>query len=117
MQLSSAVALISNSKHCPCCLPACLVSCGVQVKALTAQGGGDEAEDIMAALQAASRLSWTSKARFLVLIADAPAHSRDCNDLPTDRFPAGSPRLGCGVRDVMLAVRKQQVDLMLMPGE
>jgi len=71
----------------------------------------------MAALQAASHLSWTSKARFLVLIADAPAHGRDCNDLATDSFPAGSPRPGCGVRDVMLALRKQQVDLMLMPGE
>jgi hypothetical protein len=87
------------------------------VKKLVAQGGGDEPEDVMAALQAASGLCWTSKARFLVLIADAPAHGRECNDLPVDNYPGGSPTAGCGVREVMSELRKQQIDLMLMPGK
>lgn len=47
-----------------------------QVKKLQAQGGGDEPEDMMAALSAAAQLQWQAKARFLVLIADSPAHGR-----------------------------------------
>jgi hypothetical protein len=52
------------------------VHCCSQVKKLQAQGGGDEPEDMMAALSAAAQLQWQAKARFLVLIADSPAHGR-----------------------------------------
>jgi len=51
------------------------VSCS-QVKKLTAEGGGDEPEDMMAALSTAAQMDWKAKARFLVLIADSPAHGR-----------------------------------------
>lgn len=50
--------------------------CCSQVKTLNAQGGGDEPEDMMAALSAAGHLDWQAKARFLILIADSPAHGR-----------------------------------------
>uniref|UniRef100_A0A383V437 VWFA domain-containing protein n=1 Tax=Tetradesmus obliquus TaxID=3088 RepID=A0A383V437_TETOB len=62
------------------------------VKKLQVQGGGDEPEDMMAALSAAAQLQWQAKARFLVLIADSPAHG-----------------------SVMQQLRKQHVDLLVMP--
>ena len=69
----------------------------------------------MAALAAASRLDWKAKAKFLILITDAPAHGRDCNDDPKDKYPGGSPQQGCDVQTIMQQLRRQQVDLMLMP--
>jgi uncharacterized protein YegL len=69
----------------------------------------------MAALAAASRMDWKAKAKFVVLIADAPAHGRDCNDDPKDTYPGGSPSLGCDVQSVMQQLRQRQIDLMLMP--
>eukprot|EP00878_Enallax_costatus_P013375 GHUV01013985.1.p1 GENE.GHUV01013985.1~~GHUV01013985.1.p1 ORF type:complete len:1200 (+),score=534.70 GHUV01013985.1:114-3713(+) len=85
------------------------------VKKLEARGGGDEPEDIMAALSIAAQMDWKAKARFLVLIADAPAHGRECNDDPKDAHPHGSPRPGCDVPTVMQELRDKKVDLMLMP--
>jgi len=87
-----------------------------QMHGLVATGGGDGPEDIPAALQAVAQLDWRSKARFAVLITDAPAHGADCNDDPHDSFPRGSPRPGCEVATVMAALRKQEVDLMVRCG-
>ena len=42
-------------------------------------GGGDVPEDCLGGLNAAANLSWQAPTRFLVLIADAPAHGRDCS--------------------------------------
>eukprot|EP00775_Hariotina_reticulata_P003371 gene3371-3646_t len=85
------------------------------VKQLRAQGGGDEPEDMMAALSTVAQMDWKAKARFLVLIADSPAHGRDCNDDPKDAYPSGSPRPNCDLPTVMKQLCKQQVDVMLMP--
>lgn len=59
----------------------------MQVQTLRAEGGGDTPEDILPALDKAASLDWSSKARFLLLIADAPCHGRDCNDEPDDKYP------------------------------
>ncbi len=82
----------------------------VQVRSLSAHGGGDEPEDVLAALQKASVLAWRAKARFLVLITDPPAHGADCNNGAGDKYPAGSPTPGCSVPKVMRALRTQSID-------
>jgi hypothetical protein len=77
-------------------------------------GGEDGPEDVVAALDRASRLDWRSRARFIVLVADAPAHGRECNDDPADRYPAGVPG-GPALAEVMrrLADENRPIELML----
>lgn len=77
-------------------------------------GGGDGPEDVLGALDRASRLDWRAKARFIVLIADAPAHGGDCNDDPTDRFRGGVPG-GPTLKAVMkrLTDEAKPIELML----
>jgi hypothetical protein len=59
-----------------------------QVSSLQATGGGDLPEDILPALHAAAtQLSWASRARFALLIADAPCHGRDCHYGFHDSYP------------------------------
>jgi hypothetical protein len=41
-----------------------------------ATGGGDEPEDITGALEIAVKMSWKAKARYAILIADAPCHGQ-----------------------------------------
>jgi uncharacterized protein YegL len=97
-----------------CCMYDVRAGCGVlpvQVQGLTAAGGGDGPEDLLPALHAAASLSWKSRARFLVLITDAPAHGQDCNDDPDDQFPGGSPS-GLTPEQAMAGLRQQGVDLM-----
>ena len=43
---------------------------------LSAEGGLDEAEDVMTGLEQAARLNWASASRLIVHIADAPCHGR-----------------------------------------
>lgn len=61
----------------------------VQVQALVAQRGGDLAEDILPALHTAAGLDWQAKARFLLLMTDAPCHGSDCHNLASgqDSYP------------------------------
>jgi myosin protein heavy chain len=62
----------------------------MQVSRLVAKGGGDIPEDVLPALDAAAKLSWAARARFALLITDAPCHGRDCNDCPDDKYPSVS---------------------------
>lgn len=59
----------------------------MQVSRLVAKGGGDLPEDVLPALDAAAKLSWAARARFALLITDAPCHGRDYNDCPDDKYP------------------------------
>jgi hypothetical protein len=86
-----------------------------QVRQLVAQGGGDEPEDVLAAFNQAATLNWTGRARFLINIADAPAHGRECNDCTQDTYPMGSPTPGCTVEAVMKRLREKSIDLLMMP--
>jgi uncharacterized protein YegL len=82
------------------------------VRTLTASGGADGPEDVLPALHAAATgLDWRAKVRFLVLIADAPAHGRDYNNEPDDQYPGGSPS-GLTMAGVMKQLRQKGVDLM-----
>ena len=86
-----------------------------QLAGVRAFGGGDGPEDVLGALdRAATQLSWASKARFIVLIADAPAHGRECNDDPGDAYPNGVPG-GPSLAQVMdkLKDERRPIDLML----
>jgi hypothetical protein len=63
-------------------------------------GGGDEAEDVAGALEAAVDLTWgLADVRMVIHIADAPAHGRRFHHASvSDRFPAGDPEGRCPVQ-------------------
>jgi len=68
------------------------------IQSLQAQGGGDIPEDVIGALQEAAKLKWSSKAKFMFLITDAPAHGPEFHDLPqtADSYyslPSAAPAL------------------------
>ena len=48
-------------------------------------GGGDVPEDVLGALDTAASFEWGSGTRFVVLMTDAPAHGKDCNNRPDDK--------------------------------
>ena len=49
-------------------------------------GGNDAAEDVLGGLFAATKLNWSSKARFLILIADSPGHGVELHGGFEDRY-------------------------------
>lgn len=81
------------------------------VDRLQARGGGDMAEDVLGALQAASALEWKSKARFAVLVCDAPGHGLGVPRGMTDDHRGG--RGGLKARGVVQGLVAQQVDLLM----
>jgi hypothetical protein len=72
-----------------------------------ASGGGDGPEDICGGLQKASQLRWSSKAKYMFIIADCPCHGQKYHNM-TDSFPHGDP-LG-------MVPEKQLEDLMRPEG-
>lgn len=86
----------------------------MQLSAVKSFGGGDGPEDLLSALGRTAALDWQAKARFAVVVADAPAHGAECNDDPTDRYRQGAPGAPT-LRDVMqrLADERKPVELML----
>lgn len=83
-----------------------------QVQKVRAYGGNDGPEDVLHALARATDLKWQAKARFLVLVADSPAHGSECNDDPTDLYPSGVNN-GYTVKSVMQALQRKEIDLMV----
>ncbi len=78
---------------------------------LSAFGGGDEAEAVADALDAASKLSWRSDSvRQAVLILDAPPHGKEFA-AASDSFPAGCP---CGKDYKELLKRMHERDIKLL---
>ena len=64
----------------------------VAIQWLEAEGGGDEAEDVATALFTALHLNWTGEMKFIIHIADAPAHGLDFHTPDvSDQFPRGDP--------------------------
>lgn len=51
------------------------------LEGLQAKGGGDYPEDVAGALEAATRLEWTSEYKVLILVLDAPPHGSEYHDL------------------------------------
>ncbi len=56
------------------------------LKEQEAFGGNDGAEDVLGGLLAATELKWSSKARFLILIADSPGHGVELHGGFDDRY-------------------------------
>jgi hypothetical protein len=83
-----------------------------QLSKLTAKGGDDECEDVLGALSEMCSMGWTSRARFCVLVCDAPGHGNDLH-LPGvgDRFPEGVP--GRSVQSVMGDIRSKGIELLV----
>ena len=58
-----------------------------------ASGGGDTCEDVAGALEKGIKKNWNSKARYVILVCDAPAHGNKYhNDCSDDDFPQGDPK-------------------------
>jgi len=79
-----------------------------------AEGGDDGPECVLGALSRAADLDgWESTLKFLVLIADAPSHGRECTDDPDDRFPDGDPdEPHLTVDAVMRKIKEKKIELM-----
>ena len=57
-----------------------------------ATGGGDTCEDVAGALERGIKKSWNSKARYVILVCDAPAHGNQYHYGESDDFPKGDPK-------------------------
>ncbi|RYH17411.1 hypothetical protein EON65_28655 [archaeon] len=76
-----------------------------------AHGGGDDAEDVIGALQMASTLDWNSATRILYLIGDSPCHGSEFHDSRcTDFYPDGDPHLH-KVEDILKKLRSDNVQM------
>ena len=75
-----------------------------------AAGGGDLAEDVLGGLEAALALKWTSKAKFLVLISDAPGHGSELNDGIEDDHPSG--KNGLTAMNVIKKIKDLNIEFM-----
>jgi hypothetical protein len=79
---------------------------------LTAEGGEDEAEDVVGALHEVCGMKWKSSARFCVLVCDAPGHGTELHDgTVTDRYSSGMAGLTASA--VMEEVRRMEIDLLM----
>jgi hypothetical protein len=57
-----------------------------------ATGGGDTCEDVAGALERGLNKNWNSKARYAILVCDAPAHGKKYYNNQDDSFPQGDPK-------------------------
>ena len=55
-------------------------------------GGGDLPEDVVGGLDLALKQDWKSKARYAILVADAPTHGKKYHDTFGDSYPNGCPK-------------------------
>ncbi len=58
---------------------------------LDCSGGGDEPEDIVGALRQALNMNWVSKAKYAILVCDAPCHGKQYHNISYDKFSDGDP--------------------------
>jgi hypothetical protein len=82
-----------------------------KVNAQHASGGGDGPEDVCGAFRQAFRLNWQSKARFIILILDAPCHGKDFHSW-SDSHPDGDPG-GDDPREQLKKFKKDGVRIMI----
>lgn len=60
------------------------------ISKLSASGGGDTPQDLLGGLELAVKQSWNSRAKFAIIITDAPCHGRKYHDTD-DSYPDGDP--------------------------
>jgi hypothetical protein len=79
------------------------------VRKVVATGGGDEAEDILAGLDCLLSLSWQSRFRHLIHIADAPTHGLRFHEPHVgDNYPDGIPGAERPTADILLRMLCQK---------
>ena len=80
---------------------------------ITAQGGGDDAEDVAGGIHKGLGMSWKSNARYAILITDAPGHGRKYheNDVDDD-YLDGDPN-GLDLEDLMKKYVENNINLCL----
>ena len=61
------------------------------ISTLDCLGGGDLPEDLIGAMKLALNMKWESKAKYALLICDAPCHGRKYHNLIYDKFEDGDP--------------------------
>jgi len=76
---------------------------------LSPGGGGDIPEDVLGAIDKATKLQWKGTAKFMILMTDAPGHGADLNDDPTDSYPQG---VGILAKDVVRELIKARIKLI-----
>ena len=67
---------------------------------IDAYGGGDEPEDIAGAFKLALDMNWQSKARYAVLVCDAPCHGSQYHNVVYDKYKMGDPN-GLVIEDLV----------------
>ena len=79
-----------------------------------ADGGGDCPEDVISGFEAALGLAWTGHLRFMVMVADAPAHGYYDGGYRGDDYPSGlCPDQRRDLRSLASELaEKKQVDLL-----
>ena len=55
-------------------------------------GGGDLPEDVVGGMNLALDQDWKSKAKYAILVADAPCHGKKYHDTYVDSYPEGCPK-------------------------
>ena len=60
------------------------------VSSITCEGGGDECEDVVGALNEAAKLNWKNCTKLIFLCGDAPCHGSEYHDRCDDHYPAGT---------------------------
>lgn len=79
-----------------------------KIGACRASGGGDTPEDVAGALQHANQMSWESRTRLCVHIADAPCHGKQYHDVD-DSYPDGDPH-GLVAEDLLAELGNKRVN-------
>lgn len=74
-------------------------------------GGGDAPEDIAGAYREVLRLSWQSRARFMVHVGDAPCHGRRYHSLKDDH-PDGDPN-GSAPEALLQDMRSKNIHVLI----
>ena len=81
-----------------------------RIGAVKASGGGDQCEDVIGALDAASKLDWQQVNRVLFLCGDAPCHGRQFHDDCQDSHPDGLKSVD--IKAVLKSLIEKQVQIV-----
>ena len=83
-----------------------------EINKIVVGGGDDTAEDVAWAFQQALKKKWENKARFAILVTDAPCHGLKYHDPELlDDFPQGVPN-GENIENLVQQLIKKQISLL-----
>ena len=83
-----------------------------EIDKIVVGGGDDTAEDVAWAFQQALKKKWENKARFAILVTDAPCHGLKYHDPELlDDFPQGVPN-GENIENLVQQLIKKQISLL-----